>query len=174
MTVVDRRWPHLLRQGWGRIRAVVGSSRCDRLVLAVVSAGGAGYLPWAPGTMGALVGTAVACLTEINPVLQGALVVACLLAGLLLIPIAQRLFGTDDPRQVVIDEVCGALVTFIGLPLTPLVIITGFFTFRLLDILKPGPIRRLERLPGGWGVMADDLAAGLLAHGVAWWVGLRL
>lgn len=163
-----------LRDRWGRVRAVAGPARCDRAVLAVVSAGGVGYLPWAPGTMGALVGTAVACLTEASPLLQGGLLAVLVAAGLLLIPMAQRLLGTGDPRQVVIDELCGALVTFIGLPLTPLAVVTGFLTFRLLDILKPGPIRRLEQLPGGRGVMADDLAAGLLAHGVVWWVGLRV
>ena len=136
-------------------------------VWAVVSCGGVGFVPWAPGTAGALVGTAVALVTEGSPLGQWGILIGALAAGLWLIPIAQRLRGAPDPHEIVLDEFCGMLLTFIGLPLVPVVLITGFLAFRLFDIWKPPPIRQLERLPGAWGVLADDLAAGLLAHLVA-------
>ncbi len=151
-----------------------GRQGCARWwVLGIVSCAGAGYVPWAPGTAGALVGTAVAVLTEASLIWQWGLVLVTLALSVWLIPSAQRLLGRRDPQEIVIDECCGALVTLIGLPLTPAVIVTGFVAFRLLDIWKPGPLRRLEQLPGAWGVLADDLAAGLVAHLAAWWVALR-
>lgn len=76
---------------------------------------------------------------------------------------AERSWGRD-PGRVVIDEIAGALVTVATLPPTLPVIWTGFFLFRAFDILKPPPIRWCERLPGGWGVMADDIAAGLASN----------
>jgi phosphatidylglycerophosphatase A len=77
--------------------------------------------------------------------------------------------GKSDPGQIVIDEFAGQAVTFIGLPAVSAdktLIITavfGFLLFRLFDILKPWPIRKLEKLPKGWGILADDLMAGLFA-----------
>lgn len=141
-----------------------------RWVKAVVSCGGAGYVPVAPGTAGALVGTAIACFTETAPAWQWGLLAAAWLLGFWLIPAAQRAYGAPDPTPVVLDECCGALVTFAGLPLTPAVVIVGFVAFRVFDITKPFGIHRLERLPGAVGVLADDLAAGLLARLVVWFV----
>jgi phosphatidylglycerophosphatase A len=69
--------------------------------------------------------------------------------------------GGADPQEVVIDEVAGQWLALVPLALAPLHYAVGFAAFRLLDTLKPWPIRRLERLPGGLGIMADDLAAGL-------------
>lgn len=136
----------------------------DRVLVAIATSGGVGYLPKLPGTAGTLVGTALAVLTAGSPWGQVSLLVAVVAFGLWAIPAAQRRFGRNDPREVVVDEVAGALVTFLGIPLTPAALVTGFVAFRLLDITKPPPIRQLERLPGAWGVMADDLAAGLAAH----------
>lgn len=130
----------------------------------IVSCGGLGLVPGVPGTYGTLAGMAAAWLTQHVPVAQwGSLIVVCA-AGLWLIPVVQRQTGRPDPPEIILDEVAGALVTFLGVPLTPASLITGFLAFRLLDIVKPPPIRQLERLPGAWGVLADDLAAGLLAN----------
>ena len=137
---------------------------CDRLRLAIATSGGVGYMPRLPGTAGTLVGAALAVLTERELSWQWGLLAATVVFGLWAIPAAQRHLGRNDPREVVVDEVAGILVTFVGVALTPASLITGFIAFRLLDIVKPPPIRQLERLPGAWGVMADDLAAGLLAH----------
>jgi phosphatidylglycerophosphatase A len=76
--------------------------------------------------------------------------------------------GKKDPGLVVVDEVAGQWVTLIALPFTPTTALVGFLLFRVMDIVKPWPARALERLPGGLGIMADDLAAGIYAH-----LGLR-
>jgi len=70
----------------------------------------------------------------------------------------------DDPSEIVIDELIGALVTFYGIPLTPLWLVLGFILFRFFDITKPGPVGWSERLPGAYGILLDDVVAGLLSN----------
>jgi len=82
------------------------------------------------------------------------------------IPAATRVArqtGQPDPAFVVIDEVCGQLITLMGAPLRWKSLLAGFILFRAFDIVKPPPLRRLERLPGGSGIMLDDVGAGLYA-----------
>lgn len=91
-----------------------------------------------------------------------------ILAGFLLVGLwaageAEKLFGTKDASPIVIDEIAGMLLTYALLPVAYLPVLLGFVFFRVFDIVKPFP--QLEDLPGGWGIMADDLCAGLLAHG---------
>lgn len=81
--------------------------------------------------------------------------------------IAARESGRHDPGFVVIDEVAGQWVTLLGSPFDWRVGLLAFFLFRLFDIAKPFPVRRLERLPEGWGIVFDDVAAGLYALGVS-------
>jgi phosphatidylglycerophosphatase A len=76
---------------------------------------------------------------------------------------ASRL-GLKDPGIVVVDEVVGQWVSLLLLPLTPVTVALGFLLFRLLDVVKPWPARDFERLPGGWGIMADDVMAGIYAN----------
>jgi phosphatidylglycerophosphatase A len=78
---------------------------------------------------------------------------------------AERLIGDKDPRPIVIDEVAGMTLAVLAFPLTLSVLGTGFVLFRLFDVVKPFPARISERLPGGAGIMADDLIAGLYALG---------
>ena len=82
-------------------------------------------------------------------------------------PAASRvatLVGRKDPGLVVVDEVAGQWITLVGMPFTAPVVLAGFVLFRVMDIVKPWPARALERLPGGWGIMADDVAAGIYAQ----------
>lgn len=72
--------------------------------------------------------------------------------------------GSNDPQEVVIDEVVGVLIVFLLGPITWMKVLAGFLLFRLFDIWKPYPIRSLERLPRGWGVMLDDVLAGIYAN----------
>jgi len=74
--------------------------------------------------------------------------------------------GKDDPSEVVIDELAGQWLALIGLPHSIGFAIASFIIFRILDIAKPFPINQLEKLPQGWGVMLDDLAAGLITFGL--------
>jgi phosphatidylglycerophosphatase A len=74
------------------------------------------------------------------------------------------MYKEADPRQVVVDEVCGYLVTMVFITSSLMNIIIGFFLFRFFDIVKPPPARSSERLPGGVGIVADDVVAGIYAN----------
>jgi phosphatidylglycerophosphatase A len=89
----------------------------------------------------------------------------CTVLGLWAIPLYTNLMDNKDPPEIVLDEVAGVALTFIAAPhLDILTILAGFIIFRLLDALKPGPIGWCDRnLKGGWGVMADDIIAGIIA-----------
>lgn len=145
-----------------------------RCGLAIATAGGAGLIRPAPGTWGSLVaalaglGAVLGWGASAGPVL-GALAVGATILGLLVLPPVLAALADPDPSQVVIDEVAGcwlamALVPGQALAARPLLATAlAFALFRLFDIAKPWPVSAAERLPGAWGVMADDLAAGLLA-----------
>ena len=92
--------------------------------------------------------------------------VAVYIVGVPLSTWAEDLWGTEDPGRVCIDEVAGYLVTVLWLPAASefWTLIAAFFVFRFFDIVKPPPGRRSERLPGGWGVMTDDVVAGVYAN----------
>ena len=77
---------------------------------------------------------------------------------------AEEFLGKADPAQIVIDEVCGYLVTMLYVAPNLTNIITGFILFRFFDIAKPPPLRKLERLPGGVGIVADDILAGIYSN----------
>lgn len=137
----------------------------SRLARLIATAGGLGYLPWAPGTWGTLFGVALAWALRALPLGAYLAVIALVtLAGTWAACVADRSWDTHDSGRIVIDEVAGYLLTVALLDRArwaPLLV--GFLVFRLLDILKPPPIRWLDRrVPGGLGVMLDDLAAGLL------------
>ena len=157
----------------------------DRLARFVATVGGVGRLPVAPGTWGSLIGLAVAWWLAGHqhalgwwPASRWYAVAG--IGGLWLgVPAASRVAAQQqrhDPQEIVIDETVGMLWALAGLPHHAVVWLAGFGLFRLLDIAKPWPIRACERLPGGWGIMADDLAAGVLTNLClrVLWQGLRL
>jgi phosphatidylglycerophosphatase A len=133
-----------------------------RLAVVLATAGGAGYSPVAPGTAGSVVGVAIYFLTWQWPLAaQLALVAVTSVIGVWAADEAARHFGREDPGPVVIDEVAGQLLTLVGTGGSLAGMLLGFFLFRALDIVKPWPARQFEDLPGGVGIMADDLMAGL-------------
>jgi phosphatidylglycerophosphatase A len=77
---------------------------------------------------------------------------------------AKELFNNDDPREIIIDECAGQLVTFFLLPLSFPVLVLGFFLFRFFDIVKPYPVYTFEEIDGGVGIVMDDVIAGVLAN----------
>lgn len=126
---------------------------------------GSGYSPIAPGTAGSIVGIALYWPLATRPVVEQ--LVALALLVLLGVPAAgqvARRGGRKDPGLVVVDEVAGVWATLVFLPFTMPTAVAGFLLFRVMDVLKPYPARDLERLPGGWGIMADDLMAGVYAN----------
>jgi len=136
-----------------------------RLILALATFGGAGYLPAAPGTWG----TAAALplwwlLTHLGPWGYGLAVALLLAVSLAVAGPAQDLLGKVDHGAIVIDEAVGLLLTLAGAPLSWTWALAGFVVFRALDILKPWPIRWLSRGTGGLEVVIDDVAAGVMAR----------
>ena len=133
---------------------------------------GAGRLKPGPGTWGSVATVSVWWFASSHiPAASRtwATIVAAAVVTLIGIPAATRVAraaGIEDPQFVVIDEVAGQLVTLIAVPLAWKTFLSGLILFRVFDILKPFPIRRLEHLPEGTGIVVDDLGAGLYALAV--------
>jgi phosphatidylglycerophosphatase A len=125
---------------------------------------GIGYIPVAPGTCGSAAGLLVWAIVPPSAAAQGVAIAVVFVVGAWSGSIAEDHFGTTDPRQVVIDEVMGMLITLFLNPVGPAGAAGAFLLFRLADIVKPFPANRLERLPGGIGVMADDGMAAIYAN----------
>lgn len=137
----------------------------------IVSAFGLGYLPIAPGTWASAAAAAVYVLLRwaTSPLLTEIVIVAgvlfCLWLGVGLGAWAEEHYARKDARQFVLDEVAGQWLTCSLLPIDDYVVFAAgaFIAFRVFDVLKPFPIRRLEKLPAGWGIMLDDLLAAVYA-----------
>lgn len=140
----------------------------------IATAFGSGYSPVAPGTAGSAVGVLLFWPLASRPwPWQLAACAVVFFVGVAAAGHVARRIGLEDPGIVVVDEVAGQWLTLVGLPFTPAVAAAGFVLFRVMDVVKPWPARDLERLHGGWGIMADDIAAGVLAH-LALRVGLAI
>lgn len=138
----------------------------DRVVLIVAQGFGLGLVRVGPGTFGTLGGLLLAWGLKIacpsDRVYAGATAVLCVV-GVALCQRATVLLKSKDPQSVVIDEIAAIVLVFAGVPWGWRNGLLGFALFRVLDIAKPWPIRAVERAPGGWGVMLDDLVAGVVA-----------
>lgn len=154
----------------------------DRLRLLIVTEGGLGLLPGAKGTWGSI----PPALLALGMLLGGAspaayhatLVVVVVVSSVLCIaltPWAERRFNQTDAREIVVDEVAGQALALLAAPAAAygagwegaVFVLVGFALFRVLDAAKPWPICSLQELPAGWGVLADDLAAGAATLGIA-------
>lgn len=125
-----------------------------------------GNIPFAPGTFGSLIGLPL-CFLLAGIHLAAAIIAALLIIGLAIwiANVAAKTLKRKDPGCIVIDEIAGMVVTLIGLPFNLTTVVTGFILFRILDILKPFPIRILDkRVSGGLGIVADDVVAGIFAN----------
>nr|AAP58617.1 putative phosphatidyl-glycerophosphatase [uncultured Acidobacteriota bacterium] len=156
----------------------------DYLALAIATCG-VGYLPLAPGTWGSLLAVGFYFLlhsvwfphTDIPPgvfvrsylVVQVLIIIAVTLVGVWAASRTERVLKIKDPGKVVIDEVAGQLIALLVLPgrlwqaSDVAALVAAFILFRFFDIVKPYPARKLESLKGGWGIMTDDLVAGVYA-----------
>ena len=135
----------------------------NKFWLAIATFFGVGYLPIAPGTWASLVTAATLYVVYPWITTPHSLYLALAFVTILGIPAAthaEKHFGKKDPGTCVIDEVAGQMVCLIFVPHSLPHYLTAFLIFRVTDILKPFPIRRIERLGGGWGIMIDDLLAG--------------
>lgn len=132
------------------------------------SAMGVGLIPKAPGTWGSVVGVALALLSQVNGLLYLSVFLFIFWAGWWAVS-RLDLSKEKDPSYVVVDETCGMMLALAGIPLGFGSVLAGFVLFRFFDIVKPFPLRRLEKLPGYWGIMLDDLGAGVYS-----WIILKI
>jgi phosphatidylglycerophosphatase A len=130
---------------------------------------GVGFLPWAPGTWGSLTAALIYLALPSNLFwksgwyIYGAGLFLLCGMGVWLSGLAEKKLG-HDAHPIVIDEVCGYFLAVLLLPHTWQIALYGFILFRAIDIAKPWPANIAQRLHGGWGVVADDLAAGIYAN----------
>ncbi len=123
-----------------------------------------GYLPTASGTAGSALGLLLYLIPGCeSPAILGPMILVCLVLGAAAASAMERSYG-HDPSVVTIDEVVGMWISLLLLPKRPLVLAASFVAFRVFDILKPWPARFIDRRPGGWSVMLDDVVAGVYAN----------
>ena len=141
-----------------------------RLGVFIATCAHVGYAPIAPGTWGSAVGLFVYYLVrrEASTAVELAVIAVITVIGLWAATEAEHHFGGIDPGPVVIDEVVGMLITLALHPVNVFGAVLGFLIFRVLDIVKPWPARRLELLPGGLGVVLDDAMAGVYGNLLLW------
>ncbi|MEA3488937.1 MAG: phosphatidylglycerophosphatase A [Candidatus Omnitrophota bacterium] len=137
------------------------SGNMDYLIATVF---GLGYFPVAPGTAGSVAGLALCLLLHKNPVLYIGVFIILFVAGLISAGRVESQSQIKDPSIVVIDECACIFSVFLFVPINLPIILTGFFLYRLIDIIKLPPMRSLEKLRGGWGIMLDDLISGIYTN----------
>jgi phosphatidylglycerophosphatase A len=123
-----------------------------------------GHSPFMPGTMGSLGGLVVYFLVRSNDILYAFSILFLFTLGVLFAGEAEKVYRRKDPAMIVIDEACGMLLALFLVPFNLYSVILGFFIFRIFDILKPPPARRLEKLTGSLGIMFDDIVAALYTN----------
>lgn len=138
----------------------------NRVGLFIATCGYLGHVPVAPGTFGSAAGLVVfyAVRSTGSTVIELSVIILLFAIGIWAGTVAERHYGGVDPAPIVLDEVVGMLITLALLPVSAAGAIVGFFVFRVLDVVKPWPSGRFERLPGGLGVMADDGMAALYGN----------
>lgn len=136
----------------------------DRLVRLLATCFFIGNVPVAPGSLASMAGTLLVIALYGHPGIHVFLFLLITLIGFAVSGRMEKLLGEKDAGCIVIDELSGVLLAFFALPLTPAVILTTFFLFRAFDMFKIYPVNKFERLGGAFGVMADDLWAGLYTN----------
>jgi len=141
-------------------------NRAAKAVILFISQGAyAGRFPVAPGTAGTVVGVFLYLgMKGLPPAHYFAVCVLVILVGMLAAGHAEIILGRTDSPSIVIDEIAGYLTAMFMVPPGWLYIVSGFLIFRVFDIVKPWPLKRLEELHGGAGVMLDDVGAGIYTN----------
>jgi phosphatidylglycerophosphatase A len=139
----------------------------NKILKNIATLGFVGYLPVAPGTWGSLASAVFVAFLHPSSAVQAILIVTGFVIGTISSTVAERVIGRTDSGHIIIDEFIGFFVSVFYLPQTYGYLIAAFFLFRLFDILKPFPIRQAERsLKGGFGIMTDDVLAGIYTNAI--------
>jgi len=145
----------------------------NAVLVNLATLGPIGRLRPAPGTWGSAAGVITGIgILSIGPFLLEAAIIIVSLLGVVAANAYERVSGKKDASEVIIDEVAGQWIVLLVIPMEPLWIVAAFLVFRFLDITKIGPIGMAEKWPGGIGVMADDIIAGVIGAVGLW--GLQL
>ncbi len=141
----------------------------EKLITFLATGFGSGLAPFAPGTAGTLVGVLICLLCLPLPWHMRLLIVIALSAlSIYVADQAEKIYQKKDDQRIVIDEIIGLQITMLPVAINVLNLCAAFALFRIFDIWKPFPIKNLQELPGGWGVVIDDIAAGIYAGLVLW------
>jgi len=141
----------------------------EKLITFLATGFGSGLAPFAPGTAGTLVGVLISLIFMPFPwIVRFVAVLALLAFSFYVADQAEKIYKIKDDQRIVIDEVIGFQITMVPVAINIPTLCAGFVLFRIFDIVKPFPVKNLQRLPGGWGVVADDVAAGIYAAIVLW------
>lgn len=140
-----------------------------KIFILLGTVGGTGYVPILPGTAGTLTGVIIYLIFRKIGIFSEPLSYLIMLAvfigaGVWISGRCNQYLKGNDNSSIVIDEVGGFLITMFALPFSMRFLLLGFILFRTFDIVKPFKIEKIQKLPGGWGIMADDIAAGVLAN----------
>lgn len=135
----------------------------EKLSLTIASGLGSGYSPIAPGTAGSLLAVIIWWLVPPLWWLRISLLLLSLILGVCSATEAEKKWGHDNGK-IVIDEIAGMWISLLFLPKLWVVFLISFLLFRAMDIIKPLGARQIQKLPGGWGVVADDVLAGIYAN----------
>ena len=136
---------------------------------------GVGNIPPMPGTYGSLLGAAIFLLIQVYQIeIKVVAILAVVVLGAYTASKIEKTTGVNDNNIIVIDEIAGMWITLLFVPMQLWWIISAIVLFRIIDIVKPYPIKKIERLKRGYGVMLDDVAAGLYAGTVLWGTGRLL
>jgi phosphatidylglycerophosphatase A len=125
-----------------------------------------GYIPLFPSSSiaGSLIGGMIVFLTKDFFHIQVFLIILLFLIGVYFSEFLIESKGNPDPPEIIIDEVCGIMIAIVGIPFKVHTIVLAYFFFHLFDAIKIFPLRKLEKLPLGWGVMTDDVMAGIYTN----------
>jgi phosphatidylglycerophosphatase A len=151
-------------------------SALDQIAFVIATGFGTGLAPIAPGTVASAATLAALWVVSASALAIAVFAVVATIVGTWAADRAERLLGEKDPGAIVIDEVAGMALSLMLFPMTPAVLASAFVLFRVFDIVKPAPARQSQALPGGLGIMVDDLIAGayvilvlILAHVTFGW-----
>jgi len=147
-------------------KVIKNANLLDKIALLLSIWFGTGLLPGIPGTFGTAGAIPLYLLIDfLCPGYQALFLLITIIGAIWSSHRSQCILGRVDPREIVIDEMAGFLLTIFLIPFTWRSLIAGFFLFRFFDILKPPPIKTVEKkVKGGFGIVLDDLLAGLYAH----------
>jgi len=139
----------------------------DKAFRFIVTCGFVGHMPLAPGTWASVLGCILIYLFPFPSLIVNIIFICCLVA-FSIICINMLAFTGEDPGYIVIDELAGMFITMAGHKPALITVVAGFFLFRIFDIIKPYPVNAVERFRKGYGIMADDMLAGIYANIILW------